>query len=82
MTKYKFKKFIKEKKGFVIGIGSFLLVGLIALFIGLGMSGWSLVKWLQSPYATTFFIMLACGLVLGAIIVIFLFLLKDDIKGK
>lgn len=82
MTKYKFKKFIKEKKGFVIGIGSFLLVGLIALFIGLGMSGWSLVKWLKSPYATTFFIMLACGLVLGAIIVIFLFLLKDDIKGK
>lgn len=61
--KKKIKKILKEKWGWFLASGIFLAVGIVALLIGFNMTGWSLIKWLQSPYAVTFFILLAIGII-------------------
>lgn len=61
--KKKFKKNLKEKWGWFLASGIFLVIGIIALLVGFNMTGWSLIDWLQSAYAVTFFIILSIGIV-------------------
>lgn len=68
--KKKLKKLIKEKWIWFLSTGLFLVGGTIALLIGFQMTGWSIVKWLHSPYATTCFILLVIGLLLLLVLVI------------
>ena len=55
----KFKEFLKKYWGWFLGTGIFLAIGITTLLVGFEMTGWSIVAWLQSPYAITFFIILA-----------------------
>lgn len=84
--KYKLKKFWQKKKAWIIGTGSFLLVGIIVLLIGFRMTGWSIIKWLQSPYAITCFVCLSVSLLIIGFLVIELIKQKlgegDDEDGK
>ena len=56
-----FKKWAASKKAWFIGTGVFLIVGAILLLVGFSITGWDLITWLKSPYATTFFICLSIG---------------------
>lgn len=69
MKKHKLKEAFKKKKAWILTTGIFLLVGIIAVIIGLVISGFDLIRWLQSPYAVTLYIFLALG-VFGIIVVI------------
>ena len=64
------KDFIKKRWGWVLGTGAFLAIGLTTLLIGFSMTGWSIVDWLQSPYAVTFFIIIGIGLITILLIVV------------
>jgi hypothetical protein len=55
------KKLSKSKLVLSIGTALFLLVGIVAMLIGFSMTGWSIVDWLQSPYALTAFVILGLG---------------------
>lgn len=69
--KRKLKDYLAKNKWIIIGTGSFLTTGLIVMLIGFAISGWSLIKWLQSPFALTFFIMLVLGLFAIAMLIYF-----------
>lgn len=58
------KKFFKERLFLAIGSIVFLLGGLVALLIGFQLSGWSIIDWLKSPYATTCFILIGVGVLI------------------
>lgn len=73
--KRKIKDFFKDHWKALVGTGSFLLAGVIVMLVGFAISGWSLLKWLESPFATTFFIMLVFGII-GAGIIIYLYARK------
>lgn len=60
--KKKIKAFIKENKAKLIGTGIFLGVGATALIIGMYMSGWSFVKWINSGFGMTTLICIVLGL--------------------
>jgi len=78
--KAKVKKWLTEKKKWIITTGIFLLAGGIVMLVGFHMTGFSLIKWLQSPWATTFFIFLISGvLIIGG--VWWIFKMKDITKG-
>ena len=68
--KKKLKKAIKEKWIWFVGTGLFLVGGLVALLIGFYMTGWSIIDWLKSPYATTFFVIIGVGLICGLCLVV------------
>ena len=77
----KIKDFIKKNKKTLIGVGSFLAVGLTAMLIGfeIQQKGHAIRNWLASPYATTFFIVLILGaLILILLIVLFVNLARGD----
>ena len=57
----KIKKFFKERLLLAIGSLVFFVGGLVALLVGFQLSGWSIVDWLKSPYATTCFILVGVG---------------------
>lgn len=63
-TKRKIKKFFKEKWKFLLGSGIFLTIGLVVMLVGFSVTGWSLIKWLRSPFATTTIIFVIIGLFL------------------
>ena len=69
-TKKKIKNWWKEKKGVVIGTTLFLGIGAAFLLIGFALTGWSIIDWLKSPYATTFFILAAIGIYLMIVVII------------
>lgn len=79
MRKAKFKSFLKAKKGWVLGTGLFAVVGLITLLVGFWITGWSLIEWLKSPYALTFFILLAIALYGG--LMLFLLYKRHNLGG-
>lgn len=62
------KKLKNKKLVLSLGTALFLLVGTIALLVGFSMTGWSIVDWLQSPYALTTFVILGVGAVIGFVI--------------
>ena len=64
------KDFIKKKWGWILGTGAFLAIGLTTLLIGFNMTGWSIIDWLQSPYAVTFFIIIGIGLITVLLVVV------------
>lgn len=68
--KNKIKKFFKEKWKWFLGTGLFLIVGGTVALIGFSVTGWSIMKWLQSPFATTTFICVGLGLFCAVIIAI------------
>jgi len=61
-TKRKIKKWFKSKWKWILGSGIFLTIGLTVMMIGFSVTGWSLIKWLQSPFATTTIIFVLGGL--------------------
>ena len=63
-AKTKFVNWIINHKKELIGTGLFVLVGAIVMLIGFAMTGWSIIEWLKSPWATTFFVVAALGLLL------------------
>ena len=65
--KRRIKEYFKKYIGVIVGTGAFLLFGLVVMLVGFYMAGWSIVDWLQSKWATTFFIMLIFGLI-GALV--------------
>ena len=69
--KRKIKKWLKEHKGIIIGVGSFLLIGLIGMLVGfeIQQNGHAIRNWLSSPYASTFFICLLLGAAIFGILV-------------
>ena len=75
-TKRKIKKFFKEKWKFLLGSGIFLTIGLIVMIVGMYITGWNIMKWLKSPWATTTFIFLLGGIFL----LTFAFLFKKQME--
>ena len=75
-TKRKIKKWFKEKWKWVLGSGIFLTAGLVVMLIGFSMSGWSFIKWLQSPFCTT---TIVCVLI-GAFLLILAFAIKKQVE--
>lgn len=63
-----------SKKKIIIGTIILIVIASSAILIGFSMSGWSLVKWLNSPYSTTLFIILG---ITAVILLIVLLVLKD-----
>ena len=78
-TKRKLKNWFKEKWKILLGSGIFLSIGLTVMLIGFSVTGWSLIKWLKSPFATTTFIFVIGGILLF-IFAIFLKKQADLIK--
>ena len=64
------KKNVKNHLGVIIGTGVFAIVGATVFLIGCYISGWDFLKWLQSPWAERFFIMLGFG-VIGILVLIY-----------
>lgn len=62
LAKKRIKTFFKKKLGWIIGSGVFLVLGIVVFFIGLSVTGWDFVKWINSPYATTTLILLILGI--------------------
>lgn len=79
LRKKKIKKFFKEKWAWFLGTGLFLIIGGTVAIIGFQMSGWSIIKWLQSPFATTTLVFLIGGLY-GAIMIIILYKKYEMLK--
>ena len=75
-TKRTIKKWFKEKWKWLLGSGIFLTIGLVVMLVGMQISGWSIIKWLQSPWAVTTFIFL----VGGAFLLIMAFLIKKQVE--
>lgn len=71
MKKRKLKEVFKKKKAWILTTGIFLLVGIIAIIVGLVISGFDLIRWLQSPYAVTLYIFLALGIFAIVVLVIY-----------
>lgn len=69
-TKRKIKKFFKEKWKVLVGSGAFLLVGGVVMLIGFSVTGWSIIKWLQSPFAITTLIFVLAGIFVFVIILL------------
>lgn len=61
MRKKRFKTMFKKQWKWFLSVGLFLLLGLIALFVGFTLTGWNIVEWVKSPYATTLLIILVVG---------------------
>lgn len=59
--KKKIKALIKDKWGWFLASGIFLIIGTVAMISGAIMTGFDFIKWLQTPYALTFFVLLALG---------------------
>lgn len=68
--KRKLKNWWKDKKTAIIGALLFLGIGTAFLLIGFALTGWSIIDWLKSPYATTFFILAAIGIYLMIVVII------------
>lgn len=68
--KRKLKQKLKDKKAVIISTALFLGLGAILLLVGFALTGWSIVDWLRSPYATTFFILAAIGIYLIIVVII------------
>lgn len=66
-----FKSWLKEHKVIVIGTGSFLLAGLVALLVGFEIKekGHAIRKFLASPNAATLIILIVVGLFLAGLFV-------------
>ena len=80
--KLRIKTFWKKRWPIIVGSGSFLLIAGIILLVGFGLSGWSIVRWLQSGYAVTFFVLLFLGVFLAgwALFQWFRFKILEEIK--
>ena len=61
-TKRKIQKWFKQRWKMLLGSGIFLLTGGIVMLVGFSVTGWSLIKWLQSPWAMTTIIFVIAGL--------------------
>ncbi len=68
MKKNKLKESLKKKKAWLMTTGGFLLVGIIALIVGMVITGFDLIRWLQSPQAVTVYIFLTLG-ILGIVLI-------------
>ena len=73
-TKRKIKGFLKEKWKWLLGSGIFLITGLTVMLIGFSINGWSLIKWLRSPFALTSLIFI----IGGAFLLVMAFLIKKQ----
>ncbi|MCK9235203.1 MAG: hypothetical protein M0Q41_10715 [Bacteroidales bacterium] len=78
MRKKKFKEFLKKKWKWLVTGGFFLFSGLIILLVGFYITGWSIIDWLYSPYATTMLILLLVG---GVILIMMLLEMKRQRLG-
>ena len=61
LEKEKIKKFLKEKWYIAGGSALLLIVALVAMFVGFHITGWSIIKWFEAGYGTTFIILIALG---------------------
>jgi len=68
--KRKFFNWLKEKKAVIISTVLFLGLGATLMLVGFALTGWSIIDWLKSPYATTFFILAAIGIYLIIVVII------------
>lgn len=75
-TKKKIKTFFKTKWKILLGSGIFLTVGLVVMLVGFSVTGWSIIAWLQSPFATTTLIFVLGGIFL----LVFAFLFKKQVE--
>ena len=75
-TKRKIKQFFKEKWKWLVSSAAFLTAGLVIMLIGMKVSGWSIIKWLQSPFATTSIIFIVGGVFL----LVMAFLIKKQLE--
>lgn len=78
--KRKIKDTLLKYRPAIIGTGAFILIGGIALIVGFAMSGWSIVKWFEKGYGTTFFILLIF-LLIGLGVIWYVYLMKGK-KGR
>lgn len=72
------RTWLKEHKGVVIGTGSFLLAGLLALLIGFEIKtkGHAIRNFLASPHAATLIILIVVGIFLVGLFVLSLVYMK------
>ena len=75
-TKKKIKKFFKEKWKVLLASGIFLTIGLVVMLVGFSITGWSIIEWLQSPFAVTTLIFVLGGL----FFLVFAFLFKKQVE--
>ena len=55
-----------------LSTGLFLLIGGAIALVGFSVTGWSIIKWLQSPYAITTLVFVLGG-IYGLIMIIILY---------
>lgn len=82
IKKKKIRSFLKKNKVWIISVGSFAVVGAVALLLGFEIANdWHAIRnWLASPYATTFFICLTVGLAILVILILTLIIVKNGDK--
>lgn len=82
IKKKKIKEFFKKYKGWIIGVGSFALLGAVGTLLGFEIANdWHAIRnWLASPYAITFFICLIVGLSILAFVILGFIILKNGDK--
>lgn len=75
------QKWLKEHKAIVIGTGSFLLAGIIALLVGFEIKtkGHAIRNFLASPHAATLIILIVVGIFfIGLFILSLIYMKKGD----
>lgn len=73
--KRKLRLWFKARWKFLLGTGIFLLAGLVMLLVGMEVSGWSIISWLQSRWC----VMTIVFVVAGASIFGMMFILKKNV---
>lgn len=75
-TKRKIKKWFQRKWKWLLGSAIFLTIGLVVMLVGFSVTGWSLIKWLQSRYAITTFVCV----IGGTFLLLMAFLFKKQVE--
>lgn len=80
MKRRKIKKFFQKHKKIIIGTGSFALVGLIGGILGFEIANdWHAIRnWINSPWASTFFILMGLGIIILILLLITFIYWKGD----
>ena len=63
--KRRIKERFKEHWKAIVATSAFVLSAAIVMLVGFAMNGWSIVRWIKSPFGTTFIIMIVFGIIGG-----------------
>lgn len=65
--KRKIQKWFRARWKWILSGSAFLITGLIVMLVGMHITGWNFIKWLQSSYAIGAFVCVIGGIFLFTI---------------